>query len=275
MHAANRLHTPRLEAAFFDERVCAYAPRPACCTVALWKRVVANLMPDGRRKRKVRLSHKKESSDLRGMKKHLLSLRYDGLDAATHHGIGTAGSKQVIGGAQILLGAHAHYFVGGKVPDRVDDRGEGFKVLDVGRRQGSIIFDIALLLTANAIWDVPNGHYGFDRFLAESYAAHRVGRLFEEPPFERRQLGAAARANEYPVRDLDYARDYERRRLLQRTQQAVSFISAPLGITASLVEVSIDGNRIDTMRARQPGANNINEWLQAFRQGNVGSSRFQ
>jgi hypothetical protein len=41
------------------------------------------------------------------MKKHLLSLRYDGLDAATHHGIGTAGSKQVIGGAQILLGTTA------------------------------------------------------------------------------------------------------------------------------------------------------------------------
>ena len=78
------------------------------------------------------------------MTKHILSLRYDGLDAATHHGIGTAGSKQVIGGAQILLGAHAHYYSGGKVPDRVDDRGAGFKILDVGRRQGSVIFDIAL-----------------------------------------------------------------------------------------------------------------------------------
>ncbi len=61
------------------------------------------------------------------MTKHILSLRYDGLDAASHHGIGTAGSKQVIGGAQILLGAHAHYYAGGKVPDRVDDRGAGFK----------------------------------------------------------------------------------------------------------------------------------------------------
>lgn len=209
------------------------------------------------------------------MRKHLLSLRYDGLDAATHHGIGTAGSKQVIGGAQILLGAHAHYYAGGKVPDRVDDRGEGFKILDVGRTEGSVIFDIALLITAHAIWDVPNGAYRFDRFLAESYAAHRAGRLFEEPPFERRQLGAAGRASDYPVRDPDYVRDYERRRLLQRTQQAVSFISAPLGITAATLEVSIDGKRIDSMRARQPGTNNINEWLQAFRQGNVGSSRFQ
>lgn len=206
------------------------------------------------------------------MKKHLLSLRYDGLDAATHHGIGTAGSKQVIGGAQILLGAHAHYYAGGKVPDRVDDRGDGFKILDVGRRQGgSITFDIALLITAKAVWDGAQTHYGFDRFLAESYTAHRAGRVFKEPPHERRD---AARAANAPRLDLDHAREYERRRLLQRTQQAVGFISAPLGITASLVEVSIDGNHIDTMHARQPGGTNIHEWLQAFRAGNVGSSRW-
>jgi hypothetical protein len=55
----------------------------------------------------------------------------------------------------------------------------------------------------------------------------------------------------------------------------VSFISAPLGITAATLEVSIDGRRVDSMRARQPGDNNITEWLQAFRRGNAGSSRFQ
>jgi hypothetical protein len=206
------------------------------------------------------------------MTKHILSLRYDGLDAATHHGIGTAGSKQVIGGAQILLGAHAHYYTGGKVPERVDDRGEGFKILDVGRRQGSLIFDIALLLTGRAIWDVTEAQYGFDRFLAASYAAHRAGRPFEEPPYERRALAATGKA---PLADLDYAREHERRRLLQRTQQAVSFISAPLGITAATLEVSIDGKRVDSMQARQPGGSDINAWLQAFRAGNVGSSRFQ
>jgi hypothetical protein len=208
------------------------------------------------------------------MAKHILSLRYDGLDAAKHHGIGTAGSKQVIGGAQILLGAHAHYYIGGKVPDRVDDHGEGFKILDVGRRHGSIIFDIALAITANAIWDVAKAHYEFDRFLAESYTAYRAGRLFEEPPYERRQHSLAAPASNSPMPDLTYVHEHERRRLLQRTQQAVSFMSAPLGITASVVEVSIDGNHIDTMRARQPGGSNINEWLQAFREGNAGSNRW-
>jgi hypothetical protein len=206
------------------------------------------------------------------MTKHILSLRYDGLDAATHHGIGTAGSKQVIGGAQILLGAHAHYYTGGKVPERVDDRGEGFKILDVGRREGSLIFDIALLLTGQAIWYVTEAQYGFDRFLADSYAAHRAGRPFEEPPYERRASVATGKA---PLADLDYAREHERRRLLQRTQQAVSFISAPLGITAASLEVSIDGKRVDSMQARQPGGSDINAWLQAFRAGNVGSSRFQ
>ncbi len=224
------------------------------------------------RKRNLRLSHKKESSDLRGMKKHLLSLRYDGLDAARHHGIGTAGSKQVIGGAQMLLGAHAHYYIGGRVPDRVDDRGDGFKILDVGRREDPIVFDFALLITANPIWNAADAHYGFDRFLAESHAAHRAGKLFKEPPHERRDAQSTGNS---PLPDLDYVRDNERRRLLQRTQQALSFISAPLGITASVVEVSIDGNHIDTMRARQPGGSDIHEWLQAFRQGKIGSSRFQ
>lgn len=210
------------------------------------------------------------------MKKHLLSLRYDGLDAATHHGIGTAGSKQVISGAQILLGAHAHYYAGGKVPERVDDRGEGFKILDTGHRHDSALaFDFALLITAQPIWDVAEERYGFDTFLTQSYAAHRAGRPFEEPPYERRQLGPPAHASSASGLDQDYARDYERRRLLQRTQQAVSFISAPLGITASVLEVSIDGKRIDSMQARQPGGSNINEWLQAFRSGNVvGSSRW-
>jgi hypothetical protein len=206
------------------------------------------------------------------MAKHILSLRYDGLDAATHHGIGTAGSKQVIGGAQILLGAHAHYYTAGRVPERVDDRGEGFKILDVGRRQGSIIFDIALLITGKPIWEVAETQYGFDRFLAASYGAHRAGKLFDEPPHRRRDVPGAVNA---PVPGLDYAREHERRRLLQRTQAAVGFISAPLGITASVVEVSIDGHRLDTLRARQPGGSEIHEWLQAFRQGKVGSSRFQ
>ena len=146
------------------------------------------------------------------------------------------------------------------------------RFLDVGRRQGSVIFDIALLITAKAIWDVAETHYGFERFLAESYAAHRAGKLFKEPPHRRREAGPGSNS---ALPDLDYAREHERRRLLQRMQQAVSFISAPLGITASVVDVSIDGKHIDTMRARQPGGSDIHEWLQAFRQGKVGSSRFQ
>jgi hypothetical protein len=208
------------------------------------------------------------------MKKHLLSLRFDGLDAAKHHGIGTAGSKQVIGGAQILLGAHARYYAGAKVPDRVDDRGEGFQILDVGRRGDTVTFDIALLVTAKSIWDTADAPYGFDRFLAASYAAYRAGKLFEDPPYQRRRLSLEAPGGKYPAQDPAFVGDYERRRLQQRTQQAVGFISAPLGITASVVELSIDGNHIDTIRARQPGASNINEWLQAFREGKVGSSRF-
>jgi hypothetical protein len=143
----------------------------------------------------------------------------------------------------------------------------------------ALVFDIALLITAPPIWDVAEARYGFDAFLAESYAAHRAGRPFAEPPYQRRQPSSAAQAGSAPRfdedgLDADYARDYERRRLLQRTQQAVSFISAPLGITASVLEVSIDGKRLDTMQARQPGGSNINEWLQAFRAGNVGSSRW-
>lgn len=210
------------------------------------------------------------------MKKHILSLRFDGLDAARHHGIGTAGSKQVVGGAQILLGAHARYYTGAKVPDRVDDRGEGFKILDVGRREDGVVFDFALVVTAEAIWERAGAPYGFERFVADSYAAYRAGKIVEESPFERRMLShTTGSKHAASAHDPAFVRDYERRRLQQRTQQAVSFISAPLGITASVVEMSIDGNHLDTIRARQPGAGNINEWLQAFRDGKVGSSRFQ
>ena len=54
----------------------------------------------------------------------------------------------------MLLGAHAYYYTSGKVPDRVDDHAAGFQIPDTGRRQGSVIYDFAVAISASAIWDL-------------------------------------------------------------------------------------------------------------------------
>lgn len=202
------------------------------------------------------------------MDQHILSLRYDGLDAAAYNGIGTAGSKQVVSGAQMFLGACAHYYIDGVVPDRINDRGAEFVIRDIGRRQGSLVMDFAIGLTASATWDVLNSIYGFDRMAVEAYQAWKEGRIFEDPPYERRQRSLQGPRMNQPVLDAGLAQEYQRRRLYQRTGQAVAYITAPIGITASVVDLSINGYRFDTLRARVPSGEHIDEWLRAYREAN-------
>ena len=145
----------------------------------------------------------------------------------------------------------------------MDDHAAGFQILDKGRRQGSIIYDFAVAISASGIWDLMKAYYGFDSFLAQSYVAYRAGRLFDEPPYSRTQLSLAAPGGNSTLLDASYV--YDRRRLLQRTRLAMSAITAPLGITASVVEVSIDGNHLDNITSRLASGENIDEWLQAYR----------
>jgi hypothetical protein len=198
------------------------------------------------------------------MESHLLSLRYDGLDAGVFNGIGTAGSKQVIAGAQVLLGAHGHFFTEGAVPDRILDRTTQFVIRDMGRRRGSWIADISISIIGAALWDMTK--FNFTNFVYESYSAAKEGRLFEEPPYERRRRQLGTRGESDPIFDWRMTFEYERRRLFMRTKHAVTLLSAPLGITASTVEIAMDGYHFDTLMARQVSGDDISQWLSSFRE---------
>jgi hypothetical protein len=85
------------------------------------------------------------------MTRHIPKLHYEGLLVARHE-LATSTSKQVVQGAQMFLGAHAHYYLSGTVP---------------------------------GIWDATKLEFGM--LLLASYRAWAEGRLFEDPPFERRE----------------------------------------------------------------------------------------
>lgn len=210
------------------------------------------------------LSQARESPPCGQMERHVLTLKYDGLDAAYYGGIGTGGSKQVVAGAQILLGAHAHYYQSATVPDRINDSAPGFVIRDLGRKRGSLIAEFLVVLMADAVWDA--ARYSFTSFVLESYAAAKDGRLFDGPPFDHRPatLARTDGGNE-PVFDLAGESLAQRRRLLQRVRQAREHISAPIRVTASLVEMSLDGYRLDSVRSRLPSEEDINAGLQLFR----------
>jgi hypothetical protein len=199
------------------------------------------------------------------MERHVLTLRYDGLDASYYGGIGTSGSKQVIAGAQMLLGAHAHYYLSGAIPDRINDNAPGFVIRDLGRKRGSLIAEFLVVLMTPAVWDA--ARYSFSTFVLDSYAAAKDGRLFDDPPFDRLQpsLGTFDGDNE-PVFDLAAAREIQQRRLYHRVRQSRAQISAPVRVTASVVELALDGYHLDTITRRAHTDEDINEALRLFRE---------
>lgn len=199
------------------------------------------------------------------MERHVLTLRYDGLDAAYYGGIGTSGSKQVVAGAQMLLGAHAHYYLSGFIPERINDNAPGFVIRDLGRKRGSLIAEFLVVLMTPAVWDAAK--FSFSAFVLDSYAAAKDGRLFDDPPFDRLQASLATYdgGNE-PVFDLAGAREAQQRRLYHRVRQSRAQISAPIRVTASTVELSLDGFHLDTITRRVPSEDDINEGLRLFRE---------
>ena len=199
------------------------------------------------------------------MERHVLTLRYDGLDASYYGGIGTSGSKQVIAGAQTLLGAHAHYYLSGAIPERINDNAPGFVIRDLGRKRGSLIAEFLVVLMTPAVWDADR--YSYSTFVLNSYAAAKDGRLFDDPPFDRLQpsLGTFDGGNE-PVFDLAGAREVQQRRLYHRVRQSRVQISAPMRVTASVVELSLDGYHLDTITRRAHTDEDINEALRLFRE---------
>ena len=102
------------------------------------------------------------------MARHILKLRYDGL-LASRNELAPSASKQVVQGAQVFLGAHAHYYMTGVVPDRINDKGPGYEITDLARRAGSWRADFAISLCADGMWEAMK--LDFALFLYESYRA--------------------------------------------------------------------------------------------------------
>jgi hypothetical protein len=222
------------------------------------------------------LRYARESRRVLWMERHVLTLRYDGLDASYYGGIGTSGSKQVVAGAQMFLGAHAHYYLSGAIPERINDNAPGFVVRDLSRKRGSLIAEFLVVLLGPAIWNAAT--YSYVAFVRDSYAAVKHGRLFDDPPFDHLQPSLATfDGGNHPLFDLAAAREMQQRRLYQRVRQSRTQISAPIRVTATVVELSMDGYHLDTITHRAHTDEDINEGLRLFREqsASVGRSGYK
>ena len=205
------------------------------------------------------------------MTRHVLNLRYDGL-RATRGELRTGVSKQVVQGAQMFLGAHGHYFLTGQVPDRIADKAPGFEIVDLARERGSWEAEFAIDLQANGIWEQMK--FGFGLFLYQSYRAWAEGLPFEEPAMQRREPAFAAEdgAGRPAFAHLS-AHQYQQERLASRIGQAVVLMTAPLGTSASTLEMSLDGRLFAVWDRRYFTEDDITDAVMLFRQGRAHGRR--
>ena len=190
------------------------------------------------------------------MARHILKLRYDGL-LASRNELAPSASKQVVQGAQMLLGAHAHYYLTGIVPERINDKGPGYEITDLARRADSWRADFAISLCADGMWEAMKLDFGL--FVYESYRAWAEGRVYEDPPFE----SSAPYAGSY-----DGSRQQQRLRLSRRVGQAIALVTAPNGTSAEVLEMSIDGYVFAVIEHRIPvySEEDVTEAVSRFRE---------
>jgi hypothetical protein len=200
------------------------------------------------------------------MARHFFNLRYDGLLAA-YNELATSASKQAVEGAQMLLGAHAHYYLTGRVPQRIYDKGPGYEITDLARRAGSWEADFSVNLFSEGVWDA--GKYAFPSLIYDSYRAWVYGRVYDDPPFERRQpyLGAHGGANE-PSFDPVATRRQQQERLSRRVGRAIAHMTAGIGTSASMLEMTIDDHTFAVIECRVPlwSEDEVAEGVSLFRQ---------
>jgi hypothetical protein len=201
-----------------------------------------------------------------GVARHILKLRYDGL-LASRHELATSASKQAIQGGQEFLGAHAHYYLTGTIPDRIYDKGSAYEITDLGHHPGSWEAELAINLFGEGIWDVLK--FGFAGLVYDSYRAWAGGYVFEDPPFERRDpyFGSYGGANE-PLVDPEPARRLQQLRLYRRVGRSVAHMTAGMGTSASVLELSIDGHMFAIIDHRVPlwSDDEVTEGVSLFRQ---------
>lgn len=195
-----------------------------------------------------------------------LKLVYDGL-GATHHRMPTSLEKQVTAGAQEFLGAHAYFFVGGRIPTNVGDHSKYFHVHDLRKREGSweALFTIDLAdvasefvteyvreLTKNLAVDAALAtKVGFIYLIHRSYRAWTERRPMIDRTFDRIEpVLSDFGGNGAPIFDAEFEHDSQRRKLYDRTHSSMSKLTAPIGRAAEHVDIWFDHDRLDRLEHR-------------------------
>jgi hypothetical protein len=200
------------------------------------------------------------------MARHILNLHYDGLRAAERNELAPSASAQVVPGARLLLGAHANFYLNGIVPDRILEKGPGYEIGDLGRREGSWVADFVINFLSNETSHLL--HLAFEVYLFAYIQHWKDGREFADQA-ERREpyFGSYGGVNE-PFIDSVADREHQLRRLSRRTTDAVWHLTAAIGTSASVLTMSLDGRVIAVFDRRYPlnGEQEITEALSVYRQ---------
>jgi hypothetical protein len=113
-------------------------------------------------------------------------------------------------------------------------------------------------------------HLAFDVFLISYMQQWKDGQEFADPAFERREpyFGSYGGANE-PFIDAAAEREHQLRRLNRRTGHAVSNLTAAIGASSSVLEMSIDRRVIAVFDRRylHYSEEEITEAVTLFRDG--------
>ena len=180
--------------------------------------------------------------------RHYLNLRFSGL-LASHNELATSASKRVVEGAQLFLGAHAHYYLTGTVPQRINDRGQGYEITDLARAANSWEAEFAINLFEEKSRDVDK--YAFPVLIDDSFRAWAQGHVYEDPPSLYRDpyFGTCSVAVE-PLYDPEHRRQQEH--LYHRVGRALANMTTAIGTSASVLEMSIDGHMFASINRRVP-----------------------
>lgn len=200
------------------------------------------------------------------MASHALKLTYDGL-GATQHKMPTSLEKQVTGGAQEFLGAHAYFFTEGRIPENVGDRSKRFHIHDLRKRSGSweAIYAIDFAKIASdflneytreltkdlAIEAALATKLGFLYLIHRSYKAWKERRPLMDRAFDHDESVLSEVAGNYaPMLDVEAEQEAQRRKLFERTNSSMSKITAPIGRASTHLDIWLDDVHLDHVERR-------------------------
>jgi hypothetical protein len=184
------------------------------------------------------------------MKRHVLTIHYDGLLAA-QHAMDAADSHTVTEGAKRLLAAFAYYWTAEELPDRLYTETDHFHVLHTALRPGSCEYEFVVNILASGAWDV--ARWTFEALVITSFLAWRERRESDAPEYARREpIFDVWGPSNRPIFDFGAARDLQRQRLNDRITQSMHQITIPLGRHATSAELIFEGKSLGTWTRRVP-----------------------